>query len=752
MTPSPPTGRWSRRRRAFLRGLGLLALPLLLLHLTAADPESTAVSVPVDEQNRVRLRLPDLGIFDAVAIYEKLTGKNVIIPTSSIATGKISLMAPDPLPLNEAAELITSALLINGYALVPGDGNRVRLVPVSASNPRAVGLPICTGSPDTFPKDCPIVTYFMPFKNLTAPDAFLILSQQVALNQPYGSIVSAPNAQALLITENVSVIRQLINIQKLIDVPPAEMNIEFVQLHNANAADVVETMKSMLTGGVSGTAATKEGLKMSVEGSAGGPASKGLVKMNGNERILPDPRTNRVMVAAGKDSLGLLVGIVKKLDEAALVGDPKEYHLRFVAATELLPILADALSEQGKNTNAQSTAIAATVSTGSGGSGGSGVNDITTGTGGGSGTAVDVSSQVHVSEESSRALSLVVGKTKLIADNRTNTMVIVGPPQSWQVAERILKIMDQPPKQVYLATLIGQMSNDGTQELGIDLLQASRGSKDNYASSVLNTFPLAGPTDPRGVQVNGPTLASVAQGWTVFGTVGTLFNYYVKLLQQTNRFTILSRPSVYTSNNKKAIIASGTQQPVPGTTQSNVVGGTTTNNTSTVLNTSVEYKDILLQLAVVPLINANNDVTLQIAQSNDTLGNSVPIGSVNATAINKQSLNTTITVRNGETVVLGGLLTERESLVRVGIPFLSDIPLLGYLFSDTVSRKTKTELIILIQPIVISSLDGAVLQSDIELDRTKVGPKALEKLDPPPPSEPAIPIKDAPEELPDPTE
>ncbi len=695
----------------------------------------------MDDQNRVRLRMPELGIFDTVAIYEKLTGKSVIIPTTIATTSKISLMAPEPLSVTEAAEMISSALLVNGFALVPGDGNRSKLVPVGPSNPRAVGLPICTGPASGFPKDSQIITYFMPFKNLPAADAFLIFSQQVALNQPYGSIVSAPGAQALLITENVNVIRQLIEIQKLIDVPPSEMNIEFVQLHNATATDVVDTVKNMLGTGTTGVTGSKENLKMSVDGAPGQPASTGFVKMNGSERLLPDPRTNRVLVAAGKDSLALLVGMVKKLDEAAMVGDPKEYRLRYVGATDLLPILADALSEQGKTGPASSAGAMGSQATGSSSS------DTTSGIG--SGSSVDVSSQVHVSEEKSRAMSLVVGKTKLIADNRINTMVVVGPPQSWQVAEGILKILDQPPKQVYLATLIGQMSNTGTQELGVDILQASRGTKDNYASSGLNTFPISGPTDPRSVQVNGSTLIGLANGWSVWGTVGKLFNYYVKLLQNTGRFKILSRPSIYTSNNKKAIIASGTQQPVPGTTQSNVVGGgTSTNSTSTVLNTSVEYKDILLQLAVVPLINANNDVTLQIAQSNDTLGNQVAIGSVTATAINKQLLNTTITVRNGETVVLGGLMSESERVTQIGIPFLSDIPLIGYLFSDTVVVKDKRELIILIQPNVISSLDGAGAQSEYEIDRTKIGEKAVKMLDAPPSSIPADPV----EKLPDPEE
>jgi type II secretory pathway component GspD/PulD (secretin) len=422
----------------------------------------------------------------------------------------------------------------------------------------------------------------------------------------------------------------------------------------------------------------------------------------------------------------VLQALVERFDEAAQSGDPTEHKLKYVSAADVLPILRAALVEPGKTGEIDSSNISNLSGSNSSFSGSS-YNSSSSNSSDMSGSK-DVSARVAVKDDTDKATSVIVGKTRLIADNRTNTIVVIGPPASSKMVDQVLAVVDRPPKQVYLSTVIGQMSNTGSQELGIDILQKFTGNPNLGVGTISNPFKVTGPLNPQGVQVGTSAITQAAAGTNVYGLAGNTIAFYVQALQQTNRFRILSRPSVYTSNNKKAIISSGSEQPVPSSTQSNLVGNGNATNTSTVLNTNVQYKNVVLELAVVPLINANNEVTLNIAQRNDSLGDNVAVGSTTARAINTQELTTSITVANGQTVVLGGLLSDRDDLEKTGTPILSDIPILGALFSNTKKSTTKNELIILIQPIVIESPELAELQKDKQVQSEGLDQEAVKFL------------------------
>jgi general secretion pathway protein D len=699
--------------------LSTLFLTSLTSLLFSQPSPTTTTSTPKDSltmnaDGQIVVRLPDIGVFDAVVIYEKLTGQTAILPADIDSKIRLTIMAPKPIPVEEAIHMISSALLLNGYALVPDGSNRVKVVPVNTVNLRSQGLPLYTGPADSLPNDLAVITYFMPFQNLSAKEADEIFRQHVSLNAPYGAIVPIPSSHALLITENVAVIRKLIELRDIIDVPAREVAIEFVQLVSASASTVVDLINDMLKneGGSNESMNLSLGDGQRIHLTAADLKSKRV-------RLLPDNRTNRILVSAPRDHLALLVSLIHRLDESAEIGEPTEFHLRYVSASEALPILKAALIEPEADGSIKETNLNQQD------------RNRTSGTDRDVSGSKDVTSRVQVDQQATLATSVVVGKNRLIADNRTNTILVIGPPQSSLIVRKVLDIVDRPPKQVYLATVIGQMSNTGSQELGVDILHKFRGGEGFGAAGITRTFNVQGPLDPYTIGAASEAMNQVGSGLSVFGVAGHTLNFYVRALQETNRFSILSRPSVYTSNNKKAIISSGTQQPVPGTTQSNIINSNNNSGNSTVLNTTVEYKDVVLELAVVPLINANNEVTLHIAQRNDSLGENVQIGNTLARAINTQELTTSITVPNGQTVVLGGLLTDREDQVRTGVPLLSDIPLLGALFSNTRNQKTKSELVILIQPIVIESPEQANEASLKQMQQSAFSNELLRFMDQP---------------------
>jgi type II secretory pathway component GspD/PulD (secretin) len=178
---------------------------------------------------------------------------------------------------------------------------------------------------------------------------------------------------------------------------------------------------------------------------------------------------------------------------------------------------------------------------------------------------------------------------------------------------------------------------------------------------------------------------------------------------------------VFTSNNKKAIIASGTEIPVPVSTLSSVVSATT-NGTNIGQQSNIQFKKVALQLEVVPLINSEKEVSLDILQKLDSLAGSQIIDGNSIPTIATRYIRTSVAAPNGATIILGGLITDSKQKNTSGIPVLDRIPLLGYLFRNTSKIRDRTELIILMRPEVsLTKLDLYRLRVKNE-DRTHFGP------------------------------
>jgi type II secretory pathway component GspD/PulD (secretin) len=186
-------------------------------------------------------------------------------------------------------------------------------------------------------------------------------------------------------------------------------------------------------------------------------------------------------------------------------------------------------------------------------------------------------------------------------------------------------------------------------------------------------------------------------GLTLYGTIAESVDVFARMLARDTNFKIISRPVVYTANNKRAVISSGQEVPVPTSTTTSAISGD-----STALTSNIGFKDVVLKLEVIPLINSEDEVTLTIAQQNNAILEFVEISQNRVPVIGTQRLTTTITVRDRSTIVLGGLITEEDTTTRSGVPVLKDVPGLNYLFGSTSKNKIRRELIILIQPFIIN--------------------------------------------------
>lgn len=209
----------------------------------------------------------------------------------------------------------------------------------------------------------------------------------------------------------------------------------------------------------------------------------------------------------------------------------------------------------------------------------------------------------------------------------------------------------------------------------------------------------------------------------MYGRIGNNLNAYLSALQSKSDFTVLSRPSIFTANNQKGTISSGERIAIP--TSSNSFGNS--GNAST----NIEYQDVVLKLEVVPLVNSENEITMQISLLNDEQNGTQSIAGAGSNGqdltvprISTREVVTTVTVPNNETIALGGLIVSRDTKSKSGVPILSSIPYLGSLFGTTTNGKDRSELIVFMQPSIVHN-DRSLqnVQADVDA-RYKIANKA----------------------------
>ena len=731
---------------------------------------ATGEGVVVSESEMISpdtIQFPNNPVSDFLVVYEKLKGVTLIKDASLLGGGaNLSLTLNQPVTKAEAIRLIESTLLLNGYVFIALDKNAVKVINTAGGkNPRSEGVFLFTNESE-LPEGEVVASYVMPLTHLAAADAVPIFEQFITLH-PYGSLVPVPVANQVLITENATLIRRLIQVRDLIDTPAPERKTDFIQLVQANADRVVELITQILekreekSGGAAARAATGQAAQPGVPGLPGGAGGSSGVTISGSKsgfagdiQLIADTRTNRILVIASPFDFASISSLIKQFDIAVDLSDPYEQSLNYVAATDMLPILADMLAEEGDD--AGTGGAGGSKSTGSV-SGGIGAGRPVTGTSGGSSTTSSGKTADVLSEpgEQQAAESLVVGKTKLIADNRANSILVIGQPEARDKVKAILSKLDKKPMQVYLATVIGQLQVTNDDEFSVNILQKYIGGTRTGAASVSGGKPfISGATTTYGTNVDGNPTTQSREGITPLSpaaatlgqmsqvAVGALpgmqiatfilgsIDLYINALTATTRFRIASRPAVFTANNKKATIYNGQKIAIPTSTVTTLGAGGSQNTTSGSQQSNIQYQDVVLKIEVVPLINSAKEISLQIVQTNDTLSqNSQAIGGgVQVPDINTQELNTTVIVPDRATVLLGGLVTQTDTKNVAGVPFLSTIPLMGNLFKSTSDITNRQELVVMIQPTIVANNMELSEASKTERDLTGFSAKELQPL------------------------
>lgn len=726
---------------------------------------STEVETMKIEGDKVTLQFPNNTVSDILGIYERLTGKTLIKDTAIFEGQSISLVTPQPVEKAEAIKLIEASLLTNGYAIVADpDGKSSRILTTRTQG--NTGAQFSQGvkfyqSANDLPNNETIVSYFMALTHLDPTEAATMLGGHIGLNS-YGRITAVTTPPGLLITENANIVRQLVSIKEVIDVANSASSLitKFIPLKYADATTVAQIVQATLdaqakdnqTKGMT----TVRGQSTAVPGAPNNPqqpqaqsgstvqvSNSKTIKPKASSQVVADSRLNQLLVVAEPDDYAYVVSLIAEFDKPVEVPVPYERKLNNIYSVDVLPVLADLLQEaksgstqlpgggtlnqqqqaQTSSSNSFLTGRSSTTNARGGTfSTSSGSSASTDGTGSGVTSRPD---QLIESSQDSAPISVLINKTRIIADPLANSIIVIGPKESQDKVEMLLEKLDQKSPQVYLATVIGQLTLGKGSQIGVDYLQkfSQIGNNSGMASSFIasreDAISNSNISDLRDNLIT--TAFGPAKGLNIYGQVGDALDVFISALSTTNDFKVLSRPSVFALNNKKAVITSGQSIPVPSQTLTN--SSSAANNTGNV-TTTIEYKDVVLKLEVIPLINPDGNVTLRIAQVNDTVVGNQLVGGNEVPIIGTEQLTTTVTVPDGNTIVIGGLITEQDKLDSEGIPGLNRIPLLGRLFREDTKSKERRELIIFIQPVVVGG-DAAMKRASMDEDmRTKIGSDA----------------------------
>ena len=722
-------------------------------------------------------------------LYRVYTGRRVIV-SAAAAVAEFSFVQEatpqEPLTYAEAAELLKKAATIEGFVFVPDveNPNLDILTHTSGIRPTNRGVAVYNEN-DTLPEGDAVISYVMTLSYIKPAEAVNTFTQIIGQFGAYGSIAAVANASAVVITENTSLIRKLIDLKKEIDKPGSVQGTRFIKVQFADVTEIADTLTTLLTAQQS-TQKTA-GIQRADAAPAAPAAPPGVVPQTGGSsaggagedtpvQIIPDPRTNRIFVMGRPVDLLFVEGLVREFDVETSEKNFLRRKLRFLTVSDFLPIAGDALTRafsgtgdsggsggaasggaQSGGSRAQSTGAQASGASGSGGrsggrsgssrSGSTGANfggsssggsfgggGSSGGFGGGGGGGGGGLGNPSVS---SAPESVLVGRTLLVADNITNSIVVQGPPSGLEIIERLLDQIDVKPDQVLISAVIGQLTLDDSIDTGVSYLVNSKDFGIGGGGGSVPVIPILDADTARSNAVIGSGLRGLV-------TTGDL-TVFLRALQEKSDFTVLSRPSIFTSNNQKGTISSGERIAIP--TGSNSYGGGGLNGS---VSTQIEYQDVVLKLEVIPLVNSDNEITMQIALLNDEQNGTQTIeggaGGEDLTVprISTREILTTATVPNNNTIVLGGLIVGRNGQGKSGIPILSDIPYLGRLFSSTTDTKNRSELMVFIQPsIVRNDRSLNAVQSDMD-NRYKVSGKAREFADGPgvlPPVD-SIPVPD----------
>jgi|GEM_PF-1712953 len=689
----------------------------------------------------------------------------VTIVKSDQVTGPITVIAPEPVPLDVAFQILDSILQVRGFTLVRAATGIYKVVPVAQAGGATSPLYFGRETGEMAAGD-ELITQVVPLENLSASD---VASQIQELLSENASVIPT-STNSLIITDTASTIERVLTLIAHAETELAG-GIKVYPLQYYDATEMSELITNIvLSRGGTAAGGARPVWERRVSGR-GRPQttrptpraqSTAGVATSGPEFAYPDTRTNSLIVLATPLHLQQIEELVFQLDRPVSLRDA---YFVYPAQNLIASQLADSIAPL---IDAEVIYTGVGPETGGGGRGGSsgsrtqtqGLTRPFTSTRTQSASSTGVGSSpisrgrnrsayeveplagtnaplaIAQAQETGRpparpempppgepipsagagedletALTGAgVAQSTIVADDNTNTLLISAPPEQIDLIQQMLDKLDILPPQVHIRAIVAEVALQRDTSLGFQWENLGRtfGTFDGdvFTGNIGTNFGLTGPDDS-----NSPS--------GFFGTIsGPEFDAILNVLTTDSKARILSAPSIFTASNQEAQIDISQQLPFPtGTFQSTTAEGT--------ISTSISYRSVGIVLQVTPRVTQGDIVQMDIQIEANEPGSDVQVAGLAYPSFNQRLATATLNVRNGHTIVLGGLMREAITRSASRVPILGDLPIIGTLFRSTDSGRQKSELLLFLTPYVVRNPEEAADLTDREAHRLPDVPKSL---------------------------
>lgn len=632
-----------------------------------------------------RLLIVDAPAQQVFDLLERLTGKSVI-RSQSIPVLRINFDSRGTIATDKAIIALESLLALNGVSIIPEGDDFLKAVISGYATSEAP--PLYVDSVADLPASERSIARLFKFKNINVAGVEQLVRGMVTHHRG-GSLLTMPAANSILVTDSLTNVQRLEKLIGSLDVPG---QVLFYNLKNIKASEVVKQLQTL----------QQSGMKNLLQGEVGFSAND---------------LTNQLLIVTSTANKAFIDDIVAKLDvENVPITRSKIFQLKHADADDVADALKGVIEGSRPNVTGQNKTASVTIigngssssstgsssrsssSSSSGGSSSSssarrysvdsGESTASSGVGNassggyevftaGNNTAAPVTTADNDSDTQRFSEYLTV-----IGDTRANSIIVIGTNSDIKQIEDVIEKIDIALPQVRIEAIIVEVMLSNTDVSG------------------LNTLGLGYKLSPLGTTSTLEGNYRVAAGApnSAFSMEGSLsdlaFEMVFNQAKTNSRVKVLSSPTIMTMHNKSAQIVISEQRPV--------IIGSTTDSTSMNTSSQVTYKDIGLELEVIPRIGANGTVQIDVSQKIDNVIGTTSIDGNEQPLISSRRATSYVSVKDRETVVLAGLQSFDETHNDGKVYLLGDLPLIGSLFRPKTESSAKRELIVFLRPYIVS--------------------------------------------------
>jgi len=582
-----------------------------------------------------------------------LTGKNFIVDND--VRGTVTVISPTMIPLDEAYKVFESILEVRGFTAVPS-GKVIKVSTKRLGSQRNIQTAVGDNLEQIVPEDT-LITQLIPLEYAEVEKVRAALGP---LFSKEASVIPYPMTNTLIVTDVSSNIHRLVKIIKELDVPGYETRITVLPLRYAAAETLAAELTQVIeeAGTVPGTPPT--------------PRRRNRQQLQPTEstlKLIADERTNSLIILANSEDTRQVIELIKKLDVETERTNIHVYFLRNSDAEEISKVLNNVIGKR-KTTGGEVVPL--------------------------------------ISE-----------------DKATNSLIIDATPEDYASLQNIIKQLDIMRDQVLVEVLIAEVAYDKSFELGVEIqsignegqtqglptgqgyssMGAGRSNAQGYGGSswsssgnALSSMLAAQASDPTAIVTSGLSGGTMGFVQKMAGTGTSIPDLAVLIhaLQTNQDVDILSTPQVLTMDNEEASIE--VVKNIPYVSKIEINSNDNNNDYQ-----DIEYKDVGIKLKITPHISRDRMVRLEISQEiSSIIGQSVS-GYYLTPETYKRITETNVIVKDNHTIVISGLIQDEKTQTEDKIPFLGDIPLLGYLFRWETNTTAKRNLLVFITPRVVKT-------------------------------------------------